>query len=384
MFLIFVLFLNPALALTPEQVLKTAWSDKTYLVHDDIQDTDSKNPFRSVDAFYSVENNDNKDSEIGIKFNLKAFPEWKYGRSRAEANLTLKQSALAWALRDRYVALVGYSLGEQKINIIDQFIETSEKNFLAQRLALKAAKSSLKSFLDAKDELIRLKRSKALLLEEREILKKRIERWSEESEGKDLESIDLLDADDIAKSLGEGTSPGQTLTGRLAKEEILQLDQEVQILKGRERQWVKSFEVSQASKKNDHIVQAEITFQLPPLGSDDWAKQRQNELILKKAIKQRDLENMSDRLQILRFQILNSIEIYKLSKNNQVAVSKSKSLDPLASLQTKITSQKEQLELLNQRQSILTLYLDYLVESEVLSKEPGINHLSRSKKAISL
>jgi hypothetical protein len=87
-------------------------------------------------------------------------------------------------------------------------------------------------------------------------------------------------------------------------------------------------------------------------------------------------------LQILRFQILNAIELYKSAGSNQIVTAKVRSTDPLVNLQTKLTSQKEQLDLLTQQQGILTLYLDYLVESEILSKEPNVNHLSQTKKAI--
>ena len=87
-------------------------------------------------------------------------------------------------------------------------------------------------------------------------------------------------------------------------------------------------------------------------------------------------------LQILRFQILNALDIYKNSKAGRIVVAKSRSLDPLENIQTRLSGYKEQLDLLSQQQSILNLYLDYLVESETLSKESGVNHLSRAKKAI--
>lgn len=381
MFLSFFLYLNSALALTPEQVLKTAWTDKTYLAHDGIQDTDSKNPFRSVDAFYSYERNGDAESEVGLKFNLKSYPEWNSGRSRSESNQTLKESTLAWALRDRYAVLVGYELGAQKLKSVDRFIETAEKHLQAQTLALRAMKTSAKNFLESKEELLGLKRTKSLLLEEREILKKKLERWSLTAEASELESFDLLEVEDIVLGL-QGPGLSQTLTGRLAKEEIQQMDQELQIVRGREKQWVKSFDLSQTTKKEEHLFEFGVSIQLPPLGSDDWIKQRQNELILKMALKQRDLENMSDRLRILRFQIQNAIDLYKLSRANQVITNRSKSLDPLMSFQAKIASHKEQLEVLNQRQSILTLYLEYLLESETLSKAPETNHLSRTRKPI--
>ncbi|MNT17384.1 hypothetical protein D3C72_1525300 [compost metagenome] len=125
-----------------------------------------------------------------------------------------------------------------------------------------------------------------------------------------------------------------------------------------------------------------FTLNLPPLGSDDYQKQRQNELILKKALKQRDFENTLDRLGSMRFQILNSVEIFKISSSHQALVTKAGSADPLVNIQTKLASQQEQLDLLNQRQSITTMYLDYLLENEIFIKEPERNHLSKNKLEI--
>lgn len=381
MFLSLLFFMNVSHAMTPEQVLKTAWTDKTYLVHDSIQDTDSKNPFRSVEAFYSNEHDGATEVEIGLKFNLKSFSEWKSGRSRAEQSEVLKESALAWALRDRYSVILSSDLSERKLKVLNSTIETSEKNMKATGLSVQAAKATSKDYLDAKEDLLRLQRTKALLLEEKEILAKKLRRWAPEQEPK-IDAQDTLSPEEVAKALETKGAPAESLTGKLAQEEIQQLDQELQIVKGRENQWFKSFDVSQAEKKREKFVEVGVTLLLPPLGSDDLSKQRQNELILKKALKQRDYENTSDRLQILRFQILNAIEIYRSAQASLKITAKARPADPLASLQTKLTSQKEEIDLLTQQQGILTLYLDYLVESEVLSKEPQINHLSQSKKVI--
>lgn len=382
MLLSFLLAFSAAHATTPEQVLKTAWSDKTYTVHDSIQDTDSKNPFRDIEAFYSNENDEPLKQEYGLKFHLKSFAEWKTGRSHADQAQVLKESSLAWALRDRYSVILSYELSEQKLKLLETFVDTAEKNLKAMSLSMQAAKASSKNYIEAKDDLMRLQRSKSLLLEEREILKKRLQRWLPESPDPVVDRLDLVSVEDVATGLQSKGTPAQSLTGKLAQEEIAQLDQELKIVKGREDQWFKTIELSQVEKNKDKFVEFGVTLLLPPLGSDDLSKQRQNELILKMALKQRDLENVSDKLQILRFQILNAIELYRSAQANQTLTAKMRVADPMVNLQNKLTSQKEQLDLLNQQQGILTLYLDYLVESETLSKEPGKNYLSKAQKAI--
>lgn len=376
------LLVSPAMALTPEQVLKSAWTDKTYLAHQEIQETKSKNPFRSVEAFFSKKENESDESEVGLKFHLKSFPEWSSKRTGAEASQVLKESSLAWALRDRYAVIVGYEMSGQKLRVLKDLIEVSEKNVQAQTLMMRTVQAGAKSFLSAKEELLRLRKTEALLREEREMMKKSLQRWIPQEFPSDMEGGDLLEMEDVEARIQLQESPSQTLTGRLAKEEIAQWNQELQIVKGRENQWFKSLEVSQTAKKGEHLIELGVSFQLPPLGSDEGAKQKQNELILKMALKQRELENSSDQLHLLRFQILNSLELFKLAKSNQVLARKAKSLDPLASIQNRMLHLKEELDLWSQRQAILTLYLNFLVESGGLSKDPHVNHLSRGKKGI--
>lgn len=376
------LLVSPAMALTPEQVLKSAWTDKTYLAHQEIQETKSKNPFRSVEAFFSKKENESDESEVGLKFHLKSFPEWSSKRTGAEPSQVLKESSLAWALRDRYAVIVGYEMSGQKLRVLKDLIEVSEKNVQAQTLMMRTVQAGAKSFLSAKEELLRLRKTEALLREEREMMKKSLQRWIPQEFPSDMEGGDLLEMEDVEARIQLQESPSQTLTGRLAKEEIAQWNQELQIVKGRENQWFKSLEVSQTAKKGEHLIELGVSFQLPPLGSDEGAKQKQNELILKMALKQRELENSSDQLHLLRFQILNSLELFKLAKSNQVLARKAKSLDPLASIQNRMLHLKEELDLWSQRQAILTLYLNFLVESGGLSKDPHVNHLSRGKKGI--
>jgi hypothetical protein len=377
-----VLLLSTGHAVTPEQVLKTAWSDKTYVVHDEIQSTDSKNPFKSIEASASQEGKGEKEIEYGLKFNLKSYPEWKSGRSGGEQRAVLKESALAWALRDRYGVLLNYEMATQKMTVVEASLQISEKQLKAQTLSLRAGKSNSKTYLDAKAELLKLERTKLLLEQEMKLLQQKMQRWLANEHAPELKVGDLLEVDEISKAMEGQQLSEQSLTGKLAKEEINEMDQELQIVRGRERQWFKSFDVAQVRKKDEDYLEFGVTINLPPLASDDYQRQRQNELILKKALKQRDFENNLDRLSSLRFQILNSIEIFKITSSHRALVTKAGSADPLVNIQTRLAAQQEQLDLLNQRQSITTMYLDYLLENEILSREPEKNHLSAHKAAI--
>jgi hypothetical protein len=364
---------------TSDQVLKTAWSDQTYLVHDEIQSTDSKNPFRTVEAFASTEDDGKEEVEIGLKFQLKSWSEWRSGRSRSEQQKTQKDSALAWALRDRYGMLLNYQINLQKMKLLKDTMASTDAYVRAQSLALKAGRTTQKSFLNAQSDQYKLKRLESAAQLEQELLKNRLQRWLGEQKSLDLESFELLGVDDIYAMVKSSSAEG-SLSARLAQQELVNIVQELEIVRGRERQWFKGFEVAQTQKSAERKFEFEVTFQLPILASDDWAKEKQNELILKKSLKQREIENSGDKLKILRLQILNLVEIYRIEKKKRGT--NARGADPLLNLEAKLMDQEEQLELLNQQQEVTLLYLDYLLESEVLLKDPQKHYLIASQKAL--
>lgn len=378
MFWLLSLFLGAnSHAVSSEQVLKTAWSDQTYLVHDEIQSTNSKNPFRTVEAFASTEDNGKEEVEVGLKFQLKSWPEWRSGRSRSDQQRVQKESALAWALRDRYGALLSYQMNLQKLKILKTAIQSSEAYMQAQSLSLKAGRSTQKSYLNAQAELYKMKRMENTLQLEQELLGGRLRRWMGSQEKSELEPFELLGVDDVYAAV-KNAAPESSLTARLAREELINIGQELEIVRGRERQWFKGFEIAQTQKSDERKFEFEVTFQLPILGSDDLAKEKQNELILKKSLKQREIENTGDRLKILRLQILNLVEIYKIEKQKRGAPARG--ADPLINLESKLMAQEEQLDLLNQQQEVTLLYLDFLLESEILLKDPQKHYLTTAQR----
>ncbi|WP_413568717.1 hypothetical protein ACLWBD_14560 [Bdellovibrio sp. HCB117] len=380
-FLIHWLLVSSALAITPEQVLKTAWNDKTYLSFEEVQATDSKNPLRSVDGFVSTEDDDgDTKSKIGLKFQFKSWPEWKTGRPKGTEQKLLRNSSLGWALKNRYNTLLLYELNRQKADKLTDVIRLAERNVQAQTLSLRAGRATSKAFVSARSELIKLKRALALLQQEKQMLETKIQVWVPSWKEGALENLNLIGVEDVERSLKDTVVKGDSLTKKIANEEIEQISQELTIVKGREKQWFKGLDVSQNRKNDDISYELEVTVQLPFLFSDDLAKQKQNELILKRALKQRDIEETGNRLETLRVQVLNLIEIYK--DTQKLSKIQAGSLDPLANIERKIAEQQEELDLLNQQQEIYSLYLEYLLEAEVLNNSPEKNYLDKSLKAL--
>lgn len=379
-FCILMFYCSGSFAYTSEQVLKTAWSDRTYLSYDEIQSTGSRNPLRNVEGVLSQEQNGTAEVEVGLKFQFKSWPEWTGKKSLGSEQKLLKETSLGWALRSRYNALLLVELNSQKLKCVEEALRLSDLYIQAQSLSLRAGRGTSKAFLAAKSDLYKLQRTRNALHQEKEILEKRVSSWVPEVKDRNLVGLELVQVDDISQILQGHYPNGDSLSKKIVHEEIEQMGQELEIVKGREKQWFKAFEISQARKDDETRYKLELTVQIPGIGSDDLAKQKQNELILKRALKQRDLEESGDQLQSLKMQILNLVDIYrKAKKMEKISVG---TLDSLANIERKITQQQEQLDLLNQQQEITSLYLDYLLESEILLKAPDKNYLDKRQGEI--
>ncbi len=379
--LLLLIFGLPSYAVKPELVLKTAWQDGTYLSHGKLQATDSKNPFRNVEATFGYENNKKSESELGIKFNFKSWPEWQSGRSVSGQGGVMRETSLAWALRDRYRALLAFQLNEQRNKFLTDVSELSKKYFKAQAVSLKAGRATPKSFMGARGDLFKYQRSTQIVNQEQALLKKRLHAWEPQWTQESFLALSLPTVEEIAERLRKTEIEHPSMSKRVAEEELIELDQELRIVQGRDRQWVKSMELTYSEAKEEKEYKAELTLQIPFLGSDDLQRQKQNELILKKALKQRDIESNRDQLMVMKLQILNLVDIYKNMADSNVKIVKN-AQDPLGSLEARLYEKQEGLELLNQQQEITMLYLDFLVESGLLSKHPEVNYLSKDQSGI--
>lgn len=381
--LLFMLWSLHAQAATSEQILRTAWTDDIYLSHSDLQASNSANPFRTVEAYVAREGLvEKQETEIGLKFNFKSWPEWRFGQDKTLQQQLLREASLGWALRERYAALLSYSFNEEKIELLKETLSLSEAQVKAQALSLKAGKVTPKSFLSAKIEMTKLRRTQNALHQERTRLQRQFREWLPEWSASNFDTGDRVTVQDIASYIGEQPNSGPSLTNKLATKELQDLEEEMQVVRGRERQWFKAFEVAQARNKGEENYEVQLTFQLPIFSSDDIAKQKQNEIILKTALKQKELRELNYRLESLKLQILSSIEMYKLASEGAEISIKSSGTDPLANIERKISANQERLELLSQQQEITALYLDYLLESEVLVKAPEKNYLEHRKRSI--
>ncbi|WP_374034977.1 hypothetical protein ACES2I_03785 [Bdellovibrio bacteriovorus] len=372
-------------AVTPEQVLKTAWVDTTYTSQEEMRPTDSRNPLRNVEGFVSAEQEGNKNEyEVGLKFQFRSWPEWKLGPNSEPRKKVLQEASLAWALHERYLNLISYQISQQKMAVLNSSMKLSEGYLKAQSLSLRAGRTTTKSFLGAQGDIYKLKRLESGIAQEHKLAAKRIKTWVPQWVEGPLENFDLISVQEVVDAVGSLPTPEASLTARISETEFKDISRELEILRGREDQWVKGLDVSQTHKEDKIGYKVELTLQLPHLGSDDLSRQKQNELILKRALKQKEAENSKDRLVSLKNQIQNLAGLYKMTSQGLKESQKVKGQDTLAVLEGRLLQEQTELDLLSQQQEILTLFVEYLLESERLAAEPTRNHLSKSLKVVTL
>ncbi|WP_347356997.1 hypothetical protein [Bdellovibrio sp.] len=372
-------------ALTAEQVLKTAWQDETVLSQEQMRSTDSQNPLRNVEAFASVEREDRKrEYEVGLKFQFRSWPEWKLGSSAETQKQIVKEASLAWALHERYVHLISFEITRQKKEALQKVLKLSDSYLKAQGLSLRAGRSTSKSFLGAQSDIYKLKRLESVVEQEHLAVVQKIKQWAPDWNEGIIADFDMVAVDDILDAVSSQKIHESSLSARLLQAEYKDLGKELEILRARENQWIKGMDVSQSHKDEEIGYKVELSIQLPGLGADDLSRQKQNELVLKRALKLKEVTGSQDRLQSLRNHIQNLGSLYKMSKAGFVMSQKSRGADTLTELENRMSSEQAQLDLLSQQQEILVLYVEYLLENERLSAEPTRNFLSRTLKTVSL
>ncbi|WP_413294551.1 hypothetical protein ACLSU7_05470 [Bdellovibrio sp. HCB185ZH] len=375
-----------AFAMTPEQVLKTAWSDSAYTSQEEMRSTNTTNPLRNVEAFANTETEDKKNNEyeVGLKLQFRSWPEWKIGEAPDASRTVLKDASLAWALHERYLNLISYEISRQKMAILTSSLKLSDGYLKAQSLSLRAGRASTKSFLGAQGDIYKLKRLENVITQENKAAAKKIKNWVPSWSEDSLEGFDLLNVQEVADSVASTPLPQASLSARISQTEFKNYSRELEILRGREDQWIKGLDVSQSHKGDDIGYKVELTIQLPGLWADDLSRQKQNELILKKALKQKEVDDSKDSLLSLKNQILNLVGLYKMTSAGLKEISKVKERDTLSSLENRLLQEQGEMDLLSQQQEILTLFVEYLLQSERLATEPTKNHLSKSLKVVVL
>lgn len=361
-------------AFTTNDVLKTAWTDDFYVSQTNRISPSTANPFRNVELTASQETDSDKETEVGLKFQFKSYPEWKLRNTSKDAERVVESFSLSWALHTRYLAVMKHKLLSEKMKCAQTSQDYLKRWTEAQGVSLRAGRASGKAFTKAR--LDTLKNERLLRQLEYEILQntKLIQHWDQKFKDEDRITSSFLSVKSIEAIIHEITPEKlDTLTFKLGHQEIDQLQKEIEVVQGKENQWFKSIGVSKKNKKDEDVYEVQVSIQLPFLFSDESAIQKKNELVFKRAQKKRDLEE-KETLSILRTRLLNTLTDFEIitAEKNQVGRS---ATDPLEKLEEKIAQGAQCIEAVDLQMDLYTQYIQFLLESELLAKQPQRNFL---------
>lgn len=361
-------------AMTTNEVLKTAWSDDFYVSQTNRISPSTANPFRNVELTASQETDSDKETEVGLKFQFKSYPEWKLRNTSKDAERIVESFSLSWALHTRYLAIMKHKLLSEKMKCAQTSQDYLKRWTEAQGVSLRAGRASGKAFTKARLDSIKNERLVRQL--EYEILQntKLIQHWDQKFKDQDRFVSAFLSPKSLEAIIHEVTPEKlDTLTSKLGHQEIDQLQKEIEVVQGKEDQWFKSIGVSKKNKKDEDVYEVQVSIQLPFLFSDESAIQKKNELVFKRAQKKRDLEE-KEGLSVLRTRLLNTLTDFEIitSEKNQFGRS---ATDPLEKLEEKIVQGAQCIDAADLQMDLYTQYIQFLLESELLAKQPQRNFL---------
>lgn len=361
-------------AVTTNDVLKTAWADEFYVSQTNRISPSTANPFRNVELTASQETDANKETEVGLKFQFKSYPEWKLRNTSKDAERVVESFSLSWALHTRYIAIMKHKLLSEKMKCAQAAHNSLKRWTEAQGVSLKAGRASGKTFTKAR--LDTLKNERLVRQLEYEILQntKLIQHWEQKFKEEDRFVAPFLSAKAIEAVVHEiPLERIETLSLRLGHQEIDQLQKEIEVVQGKEDQWFKSIGVSKKNKKDEDVYEVQVSIQLPFLFSDESAIQKKNELVFKRAQKKRDLEEREG-LSVLRTKLLNTLTDFEIIDSER-NLKRTSATDPLEKLEEKISQASQCIESVDLQIDLYTQYIQFLLESELLAKQPQRNFL---------
>lgn len=370
----FWLLALPCYSATTNDILRTAWSDDFYVSQINRISPSTANPFRNVELTASQETDADRETEVGLKFQIKSYPEWKLRNTSKDAERAVEDFSLSWALQTRYLAIMKHKVLSEKMKCAQIGHEHLKRWTEAQGVSLKAGRASGKTFTKARLDMIKNERLIRQL--EYEILQntKLIQQWDRKFKDKDYFTSPFHSTKVIERIVQEvAPDKNETLSYKLGHQEIDQLQKEIEVVQGKEDQWFKSIGVSKKNKKDEDVYEVQVSIQLPFLFSDESAIQKKNELVFKRAQKKRDLEEREG-LTVLRTKLLNTLTDFEAitSEDNRIGRS---AIDPLEKLEEKIAQGGQCIDAADLQLDFYTQYIQFLLESEVLAKQPQRNFL---------
>lgn len=339
--------------------------DQELGVYDQLESTKTNNPFRDVEAYFSNDRwRERSAVEMGFKFKLKPYQEWQLSRIDATNADLVKRFNKSSTLKNRFEVLLGYKQNTLRVKLYQEAIHKYDQLIKVQQLDIVSGKSDGNSLLNSRGERESLLADLKTTEINRENLKHLLTLWTGESEIQD--DYDFVSMQSIRTNLVKLPKKQATMTDQLRQEELSQIEKEMKILRARDRQWLNEVEIKKNDISREEDYEIGVKFRIPLLSSDSWARQKINELLIKRTLKQRELREQVISVSELGERVSADIDRYqKLSQAKLRAFE----ADAQGLLNVELKKVKNRIEALDLQESIYLQYIYILFEMDSLKSD---------------
>ncbi len=384
---------------SPEEILKTAWKDQALQSYSEavglLGQAQPFNPFSEFQLTYEIGDLQKESQKYGFRVYPKGFSEFQAYRSFLSAldsdEKSLQSEALSQALVKRYQLIARLALLKAKNQSAKDLSNLTERADRA--LAYKAQKdrNQLKTYLHAKSDLRKI----ALELAG---IDRDLKTTEQELKGLSLTGAQSMDLSDLVSpaEIGERISGfDEKKLSRSAERAQLAYNRSVSALSydlAQENKWLNHLELSVKDDRREKFYSLEVGFKLPFLSAPDLGSlDKRARLARAKADSSLSAEMANQVLFASVAELRSLLTLYQILKEKQsqsdpTALKRASDMvakqDPLLAVELQ-RGWFESFEQMAQIEcQIRNLYIRYLHETSVLTREPETNHLSKTRKRI--
>ncbi len=399
-----------AQAMTPEAVLKSAWSDDRVKLHQEAQsitsDAKSYNLIDRAEFRFSHQHLFQDDVNNGltlypIKYGLRFYPKGlteyqttvQFQNAMESNEKTAQSAALSQLLAQRYGLLARVALLREKHTLIKDLSKVTQK--ANQMLSYRAQKDSreLKSYLKSKSDLNKLELKISGV--EREY--KNLQSELNDLKLGTIETFDLGDLasmDDLRVQLEKAVEEKVpiTLSAKMAELELAKSRAGIAYARAKDEKVFDHFEVTMSDNYHDKVYGLQLAFNLPFAAApnlsriDQEVRELRDKAKLVKTLEtsERDFKNSLTELKTL-LDVYKSLRDVQARMNPEQMLKASRAIapqDPQLAIELQQGWFEGREQLLDLEFKIRSLFVVYLHESSTIANAPEINYLSKSLKRI--
>ena len=380
-----------------EQILKSAWTDKSVkLVKEQSEYLESPGvSFIRQGQIYYAQDSKSKANELTVKkIGLRLYPV-----SLAEINTQIKQKnekrissvdiQLSKALLERYELIINYVETSKKIELLTQVTEVAGKNFRSQILASKIGKPDARKIIKARISWTHLQHD----LNEAMILKEQLS-----NQIMNYQHVDLAELKDtknwiipaeILKKAKKFSKELIPLSAQLKQYEANDINSEQALFYGRRRSIIDYLELNYGQTEDNSIkdtsVGFKVSFNLPFFEADEGAAINNRSRVQKSVSIEKNIIDLRSQYQNSIQRLTELIGTYSELNgfyNNSDLYKKSLSFDPQTDIEALLESLIARVEFMDLEKEIRLSYIKLIFENGQIMSSPDANYLLSDKSRI--